>query len=194
MVALLRGINVGGHRVAMRDLAALFESLGCTGVRTLLASGNVVFTPPHAVVATAPKAGLGARLEAAFEQRFGFAAPTALVASALLQAVIDGNPLPLAGVNPSRLFVALPVDGDIDAVRARVAPLGAQAWAGEHLAVGAHALYLHHPEGIHDSPLARAVARATRDRLTMRNWATMLKLQAAVMPGSASSAVTGAGR
>jgi uncharacterized protein (DUF1697 family) len=44
------------------------------------------------------------------------------------------------------------------------------------LVLGEHAAYLHHPAGVHDSPLARAIARATRDRLTMRNWATMLKL------------------
>ncbi|MGH7659270.1 MAG: DUF1697 domain-containing protein, partial [Gemmatimonadales bacterium] len=42
-VALLRGINVGtARRVAMADLRALMESLGYTGVRTLLNSGNVV--------------------------------------------------------------------------------------------------------------------------------------------------------
>jgi uncharacterized protein (DUF1697 family) len=32
--------------VTMADLKAAFEALGCTNVRTVLASGNVVFDPP----------------------------------------------------------------------------------------------------------------------------------------------------
>src|SRR5438045_8898034 len=44
-VALLRGINVGrGKRIAMADLRALCERLGHRDVRTLLNSGNIVFT------------------------------------------------------------------------------------------------------------------------------------------------------
>ncbi len=44
-VALIRGINVGrAKRVAMADLRALVEGLGYRDVRTLLNSGNVVFT------------------------------------------------------------------------------------------------------------------------------------------------------
>jgi uncharacterized protein (DUF1697 family) len=42
-VALLRGINVGGHTVKMQELRRLFESLGFSGVETVIASGNVVF-------------------------------------------------------------------------------------------------------------------------------------------------------
>jgi len=44
-VALLRGINVGtAKRVAMEDLRALMGGLGYGDVRTLLNSGNVVFS------------------------------------------------------------------------------------------------------------------------------------------------------
>jgi uncharacterized protein (DUF1697 family) len=42
--AFLRGINVGGHAVIkMDDLKKTFESLGFNNVKTLLASGNVLF-------------------------------------------------------------------------------------------------------------------------------------------------------
>ncbi len=44
-VALLRGINVGGHtRVEMRKLKLVFEQAGCTRVSTYINSGNVVFS------------------------------------------------------------------------------------------------------------------------------------------------------
>lgn len=43
-VALLRGINVGGHnKVAMSDLRNMLADLGFTSVKSLLQSGNLVF-------------------------------------------------------------------------------------------------------------------------------------------------------
>jgi uncharacterized protein (DUF1697 family) len=42
-VALLRGINVGGHRVKMDRLRGMFQDMGFTDVSTYIASGNVVF-------------------------------------------------------------------------------------------------------------------------------------------------------
>ena len=43
-VAFLRGINVGGHGlIRMTDLKIAFEKMGFKNVRTVLASGNVVF-------------------------------------------------------------------------------------------------------------------------------------------------------
>jgi uncharacterized protein (DUF1697 family) len=44
LVALLRGVNVGGRgTMPMTKLKAAFEDLGCTDVRTYINSGNVVF-------------------------------------------------------------------------------------------------------------------------------------------------------
>lgn len=45
-VALLGGINVGGHRVTMDRLRSEVASLGYTDVSTFIASGNVLFTGP----------------------------------------------------------------------------------------------------------------------------------------------------
>jgi len=44
-VVRLRGVNVGkGNRIAMADFRRLLEELGYTDVRTLLNSGNAVFS------------------------------------------------------------------------------------------------------------------------------------------------------
>lgn len=44
IVAFLRGINVGGHAlIKMNALKKVFEKMGFWNVRTLLASGNVIF-------------------------------------------------------------------------------------------------------------------------------------------------------
>jgi len=43
-VALLRAVNVGGTgKLPMAALKAMCETIGCTNVRTYIASGNVVF-------------------------------------------------------------------------------------------------------------------------------------------------------
>ncbi len=48
-VAFLRGINVGGKKLIKMDaLKKVLESLGFENVKTLLASGNVLFQSPHA--------------------------------------------------------------------------------------------------------------------------------------------------
>jgi len=44
--ALLRGINVGGHRVKMDHLRSLFADMGLEDVATVIASGNVIFSTP----------------------------------------------------------------------------------------------------------------------------------------------------
>lgn len=67
-VALLRGVNVGGVTVKMADLAELVRGLGYDDVRTVLASGNVLFGTTEAA-ATAKE-----RLEAALRDRFGYEA------------------------------------------------------------------------------------------------------------------------
>lgn len=43
-IVLLRGINVGGHKVIkMADLKRVFESIGLKQVKTYIQSGNIVF-------------------------------------------------------------------------------------------------------------------------------------------------------
>ncbi len=67
-IALLRGINVGGHKkVPMAELRSLYESLKFNHVTTLLNSGNVVFEARKTSEATLIK-----KIEEAFQKNFGF--------------------------------------------------------------------------------------------------------------------------
>ena len=67
-VALLRGINVGGHKpVAMADLRALLAALGFEAPQSLLQSGNLVFRSGASAVAEIERtlaAGMTKRLSA----------------------------------------------------------------------------------------------------------------------------------
>ena len=70
-VALLRGINVGtAKRIAMADLRGVMTGLGYSDVRTLLNSGNVVFTAPPRSGVSGRSASKGDR-EAAWASRRG---------------------------------------------------------------------------------------------------------------------------
>jgi uncharacterized protein (DUF1697 family) len=170
--ALLRGINVGkAKRIAMADLRASMEGLGYTDVRTLLNSGNVVFSAPRK-----DTAAIAAAIEKAIVTRFGFSAAVVVVTVDALESIVAADPLSKVAANPSKYLVAFVVDS---ATLAGARPLTAQAWAPEALALGNDAAYLWCAGGINDSKLALAFNRATRDAATMRNWATVLKLLAA---------------
>ncbi|HEY6572445.1 MAG TPA: DUF1697 domain-containing protein [Candidatus Eisenbacteria bacterium] len=168
-VALFRGINVGrAKRISMADLRAVVEGLGYGDVRTLLNSGNVVFT---ATAATAAKAAL--RIEKGVAADHGIESRVTVLSSAELGAIVKANPLVEMADNPSRLFVTVLAD---PADRSRLKPLLTQEWAPDTLAVGARAAYLWCPKGIHESKLHASVARLLGDAATTRNWATTLKL------------------
>jgi uncharacterized protein (DUF1697 family) len=86
-VALLRGINVGGHRpVAMARLKAVFESLGCTSVRTYINSGNVILDDDR------NPATLRTMIEDAIASEFGFEVDVVLRDLPSLVSVIDAMP------------------------------------------------------------------------------------------------------
>ena len=168
-VALLRGINVGrAKRVAMADLRALVEDLGYRDVRTLLNSGNVVFTIPASV-----RGDPAARIEQSLAGRTGVESRVTILTGAELASAVAKNPLAKLARNPSRMMVAVPRR---PADRASLLPLGRRDWSPEAFALGARVAYLWCPEGIIESPLAQAVGRAMGDAVTTRNWATMTKL------------------
>jgi uncharacterized protein (DUF1697 family) len=169
-VALLRGINVGrAKRVSMADLRALFADLGYGDVRTLLNSGNVVFSGPGA----AP--GAAARIEAALAQRLGVSARVTVLTAAELATIVAGNALLEIAGDHSRLLVAVLAD---PADRARLEPLTEQDWAPEALALGVRVAYMWCPDGVLASRLSAAVGRLLGDAVTARNWATVTKLHA----------------
>ena len=177
-VALIRGINVGrAKRIAMADLRALVEDLGYGDVRTLLNSGNIVFTTPRAAPGKA-----SARIEKSVAERLGVSARVTVLTAAEVAAAVDGNPLLKIADNPSRLLIAV-LNNSAD--RSKLQPLLKQDWTPEALALGDRVAYVWCANGILASRLFESVARALADAVTSRNWATVLKLHAMVNGQSA---------
>jgi uncharacterized protein (DUF1697 family) len=159
-IALLRAVNVGGTgRLPMAELKNLCEELGFTGVRTYIASGNVVFaaTKPAAKV----KTGLESRLATYAGKPVGVMVRTLEEVKDVLAAC------PFAGAEPNRtvaIFLDAPPPHDAEArVTGR---------ADEQLALGAREIYVFYAGGMASTKLKIPAARHG----TARNMNTIAKL------------------
>lgn len=168
-VALLRGINVGkAKRISMADLRATVAGLGFEHVRTLLNSGNVVFTSPRPL-----SDNVGGRIETALEKRTGVWARVTMLTAPELAGIVRANPLAKVATNPSRYMVAVLTSASD---RKLLTPLVKREWEGEAIALGERVAYFWVPNGITKSLIAVELARLLRDGVTTRNFATMSKL------------------
>ena len=169
-IVLLRGINVGGHRrLPMADLREAIADLGGEDVRTIGVSGNVVLS------ADGPSDALEAAVERLVAERCGVEGVAIVVRSRdELAAVVDGNPFPDAVSEPKRLQVSFCSAAPAASVAKDV---GAIESGRDRVAFRGREVYAHHPDGVQNSKLARAL---TDDRLgvtaTARNWNTVTKL------------------
>jgi uncharacterized protein (DUF1697 family) len=173
-IALLRAVNVSGTgKVPMPELAKLLTKLGYSGVKTLLNSGNVVFTCKEKSDA------LEATLEAAVLKAFGITTDFYVRTAAEWDAIIANNPSPeIANDDPARYvvmtFKEAPAAANVKALRAAIVGTETIEAVGKQL-------YMHYPDGQADTKLtAGLIAKHLGQKGTARNWNTVLKLQAAV--------------
>ncbi|MGY1624419.1 DUF1697 domain-containing protein [Geodermatophilus sp. SYSU D00965] len=166
-VVLLRGINLGRARqMGMPELRETLTARGHDAVRTHLRSGNVVLDSPL----TAEE--LAADVEAAVQERFGFAAPVVVRTGTEVAAVVAADPLGAVATDPARYLVTF-LSRAPDPERVAALP---PADRGEYRVAGRE-LFLWLPDGVADTPLASW----RWDTLlgvpgTSRNWNTVRKL------------------
>jgi uncharacterized protein (DUF1697 family) len=164
LVALLRGINLGAkRRVGMADLRELMEELGFTEVRTVLQSGNVVFT--------GAKKDVQGKLQNALNQRFGFQVDVVIRTLDELQEVSDHDPFKAEADDLRRYFVVF-LDGEPE-----LGGLEAEDWSPDKLHVHHRELYAWCPDGMQGSRLMKALGKpGLAGTATFRNMATVRKL------------------
>lgn len=176
-IAFLRGVNNVGaaKRVAMADLRDLFASLGFSDVKTLLNSGNVVFSSMER-----DSAGLKSRIEKAIAAKLGLKTTAIIFSASELRTTVNENPLLKIAVNRSHLLVLIPQKrSDLDKLK----PLLEQEWEPEVLAKGRYAAYLWCANGVPRSPLWYAADRALERTGTVRNINTLSKAVALMEQG-----------
>lgn len=170
MVALLRGINVGGkHRLPMQQLAEIFREAQCNEVRTYIQSGNVIFRSSPAVVE-----GLPERIARKIEQRFGFVAPVILRTAAQVAQTVRNNPFLLAGMPEKTLHVYFLADTPSATA---IKSLDPDRSSPDAFRVLDRQVYLHLPDGMARTKLTNAYFDSKLSTVsTARNWATVLTL------------------
>lgn len=87
-IALLRGINVGGHKkVPMADLRKLLVKVGLKNIQTYIQSGNVIFQS-----AEDDSRKLEEKIYKVIQSHFGFEVPILIKTSEELQQIFDASP------------------------------------------------------------------------------------------------------
>ncbi|GAA3179053.1 DUF1697 domain-containing protein [Nonomuraea roseoviolacea] len=166
-VALLRGINLGSRRrVAMADLRGWLDELGCARVRTFLQSGNVVFDSDE------PLSSLGPLIEARLADGAGFPIACVLRTAGELRAVVESDPFGDVATDGTRYLVSF------RAAPAPPPPFARADFEPERFHFGERESFFWLPDGMRNSRLLAAVAKADDGAATMRNWNTVTRLLA----------------
>lgn len=170
-LALLRGINLGKvNKLAMTDLVAAFEELGCTDVSTRGNTGNVLFRASATTLRRLPE-----RAQARLAERFGVNAPVILRSHAELLAACQQNPFVAEGCDPSKLHVAFLAD---EPERARVDALDPNRSPSDSFVVVGRDIYVHCPNGLARTKLSNAWFDAKLATIsTMRTWNVVQQLR-----------------
>ena len=170
-IALLRGVNVGGHRkIAMADLRAMLEGLGFAEARSLLNSGNLVFRGERE-----GGRALEGLLEREAAERLDLHTDFLVRTADEWSEIIASNPFPdEAARDPGHLVVMALKEGPSEAA---VTALRAAIKGDEVVRVAGETAYITYPDGIGRSKLTNArIEDGLGVRGTARNWNTVRKL------------------
>jgi uncharacterized protein (DUF1697 family) len=172
-VALLRGINVGGNKkVPMAELRAMTAKLGFDDPKTLLQSGNLIFS------ATArPMGKLEQLLEDATKKHIGVECSYLLRSADEWMGIVAANPFKAeAKADPAHLAVTFCRDVP---TAAALQILKEEIRGKEALKAVGRELYVWYPDGMGTSKLALALSKNRLGTIcTARNWNTVMKVSA----------------
>ena len=148
--ALFGALNVGGNRLKMADLCKAVSACGFSNVRSVMASGNVVFEVNEDDIDVLQK-----RLTACVRETFGFDSFAVVRDRDALKSEMDGNPFRAGGESKfvlTHMLVAPPPKGALENLVA--ANSGSERIAGKGRSV-----YIDFVDGVGSSKLARPLLR-----------------------------------
>jgi uncharacterized protein (DUF1697 family) len=169
-VALLRGVNVNGITIKSADLKALFVELGFGAVRTVLASGNVLFDTGES-----DAAALRTRIEQALRKRFGYDAWIVLLTQKTVAEMAASYPFERIDEERHPYIVFGSDAAMLDEIVEKAGTVDADV---EQLKRGKGVLYWQCPRGESlDTPVAKLLGKTRyKSSTTTRNLRTVEKL------------------
>jgi uncharacterized protein (DUF1697 family) len=166
-IAMLRGINVSGHKVIkMELLRESFAALGFSNVKTYVQSGNVIFEASNDSVVSLSK-----KIEEKILRDFGFSVPVLLKTSKEMEETIKRNPfLKAPAIDHSKLHVTFLSDAP---PKTALEQLQSLAVKPEQFHIIGRDIYLYCPNGYGRTKLSNtAIEKKLSVKATTRNWKT----------------------
>ncbi len=161
-IALLRGINVGGHNtLPMAGFRTLLAGLGAQDCKTYIQSGNAVWRGDLSEAAVSQ----------AIEDEYGFRPNVMIRSRAFWTDAIRACPFPTDEPKALHLFVA---HGAFDATQDALNQVAAP---GERAQIGTGVVYLHTPAGMSASKIAPRMDRLLGGPTTARNWRSVMAIR-----------------
>lgn len=180
--ALLRAVNLGPTtKIPMAELREVAVELGLRDVRTLIASGNLVFD-----AGSKKDAALETALENAVERRFGLKTDIFVRTAPEWAELVAQNPFPAEAEKEPALVVAMVLRAP--PAKTAETTLNEAIVGRERARIIGRCAYIHYPDGQGRSRLTGAlIERRIGTRGTMRNWNTVRKLDAMLREAAAGS-------
>jgi uncharacterized protein (DUF1697 family) len=167
----LRGINVGGINIKMAELKDALKTRPFSGVKTLLASGNVV------LASDLPPAGVKAEFEACLREAFGYDAWVVVLTAGRVADIVAACPYP---ADDASTHTYLTLASDTEALT-ELHDAGTALEGTELTRLGPEALaWLAPAGGTLESPFSKLSAKVKyKSATTTRNLRTMIKVREA---------------
>jgi uncharacterized protein (DUF1697 family) len=172
-VALLRGINVGGHNIIkMTNLKACFETLGLQDVSTYIQSGNVIFSSDESGIAK-----LTEQIESALSKTFNYKSRLVLRSKKQMKAIITKAPKGFGTKPDTYRYDVIFLKGPLTAAKAMKSVTMEEGV--DKVYAGTGVLYFSRLiSKASQSHIARLVTLPVSQKMTIRNWNTTTKLLA----------------
>lgn len=170
-IALLRGINVSGHKkIRMVDLRLMMENLGFENVQTYIQSGNVIFKSGE------PKSEkLEDQVKTGIADAFGFDVPVLVKKRAEIEQILQDSPFTkVEDLESNRIYYTLLRQ---EPEKSSIANLNPNDYPNELFHITRNCVYLNCTKGAGKAKLNNnIIERKLGVSATTRNHRTMLKL------------------
>lgn len=170
-VALLRGINVSGHRmIKMNDLKVSLSSLGFQNIQSYLQSGNLIFATLEK-----DKKKMEDMIKNQVLNDFGYDVPIIVFAKEFFLKVFKNNPILLKSKDLD--FKKLAVSFlDQSPEKEKINNFNIEGYP-EEIIIDGRVIYLYYPNGMGGSKLNNNLIENKLDVIaTIRNWNTVSKI------------------
>jgi len=167
-IALLKGINVGGHKkVPMAELRELFSKSGYENVQTYIQSGNVIFQTPNT-----SKAKIEATIEKAIFDHFGFEVLVLVKTKDELKQIFENSPFS-EDKKKASYFMMLHETPSVELVEVA----SQKIYESEEYMILNDCIYFFNAKGLGQSKFnVNFFERKLNTFVTARNYNTMVKL------------------